>query len=382
VTITEATPAELHDWDRHTVDIAGGNVYQSRAWAEQRARVGWRPRYLVFGDGYRLLSLERPWRLIGGSSAYLSRGPVSAGEPVQATAARLAEAADWLIARGVDVIATDAEIEASSGYGALIEEHGFRPIEEIQPSRHRMALALDRGGDEEGDNDEAAYFRAFGESTRQLIRQCEKAGARIVRWDTRVPTEGMGDGFEASPAARRSGDGAATAPTAAALNRFYDLMVATAARRHFALRGRRSFVDWSLAGIAAGHTVYLEALTRDGELIGGATFYRHGGRLTYSHSADRADVRRTYPGVPRLLLWRAIQIASREGMSEFDMAGVDVRGARREPVEGEEMFGLYTFKRSFGATWIELTGNHERVARPWRYALGRVTARLPGGGGG
>jgi hypothetical protein len=44
------------------------------------------------------------------------------------------------------------------------------------------------------------------------------------------------------------------------------------------------------------------------------------------------------------------------------------------------MLGLYEFKRSFGATWIELTGNHERVARPWRYGLGRVTGRLLGAG--
>ena len=365
--ITEATPEQLVDWDRHTVDVPGGDVYQSRTWAEHRARIGWRPRYLVFEDDFRLLSLERPWRLVGGSSAYLSKGPVAAGEPAARTAERLGEAADWLVARGVDVIASDAEIRADTGYGALIEARGFQPIEEIQPSRHRLSLALDRG------DDETAYFRAFGESTRQLIRQCEKAGARIVRWDERVGVHGAGDGFEA-PACSTPAD------AAAAFDRFYELLQATAERRHFSLRSRRAFVDWSCAGLAAGHVVFLQVLTREGELIGGATFYRHGGRLTYSLSGDRADVRRSYPGVPRLLLWRAIQLAIREGMSEFDMAGVDVRGARREPVEGEEMFGLYTFKRSFGATWVELTGNHERVARPWRYALGRLTGRLPGGG--
>jgi lipid II:glycine glycyltransferase (peptidoglycan interpeptide bridge formation enzyme) len=63
-----------------------------------------------------------------------------------------------------------------------------------------------------------------------------------------------------------------------------------------------------------------------------------------------------------------------------DLAGVDVRGARREPAKGEEMRGLYQFKRSFGARWIELTGNHERIARPWRYGLGRVSGRLLGFG--
>ena len=39
------------------------------------------------------------------------------------------------------------------------------------------------------------------------------------------------------------------------------------------------------------------------------------------------------------------------------------------------MYGLYEHKRSFGATWVELAGAHERVIRPRRYALGRGLAR-------
>jgi lipid II:glycine glycyltransferase (peptidoglycan interpeptide bridge formation enzyme) len=373
----EATPEELVDWDRDTVDVPGGNVYQSRAWAEARSKLGWRPRFLVADDGYRLLSLERPWRLVGGAGAYLSKGPISAGEPVERTAERLEAAADWLFGRGVDVIASDAEIPADTGYPGLIEGRGFRPIEEVQPSRHRVALAL-RPGEPEG-----TYFAGFAMSTRQRVRQAEKAGLRVIRWDSRWP-EGP------QPAAAGAPDGGAQAesgfdvpPQGAdprmAFDGFYDLLEVTAARRHFGLGARAGFVDWSSAGLAAGQVILLEVRTPAGELVGGASFYRHGGRLTYSHSGDRADLRRAFPGVVHLILWRAIQLAVREAMIEVDLAGVDIRGARREPVAGEEMAGLYDFKRSFGATWIELTGNHEKVARPWRYGLGRATGRLPGG---
>jgi hypothetical protein len=361
----EATPEQLADWDRHTVDVPGGNVYQSRVWAEQRARLGWRPRFLVADDGYRLLSLERPWRLVGGSGAYISKGPVSAGDPVELTAERLEAASSWLFERGVDVVASDAEIPADSGYPALIEARGFRPIEEVQPSRHRVALEL------QADEPEGTYFAGFAMSTRQRVRQAEKAGLRVVRWDTRPDIRHSAwEGFEQP-------DPAVDPRTA--FDRFFDLLEITAARRNFGLASRRGYVDWSTAGLAAGLVVLLEIRTPDDELIGGASFYRHGGRLTYSHSGDRADLRRAYPGVIHLLLWRAIQLAVRESMIEVDLAGVDVRGARREPAEGEEMAGLYSFKKSFGATWIELTGNHERIARPWRYALGRATGRLPGG---
>jgi lipid II:glycine glycyltransferase (peptidoglycan interpeptide bridge formation enzyme) len=359
---TEATAEQLGDWDRYTVDRPGGNVYQSLAWAEHRAQLGWRPRFMIADDGFRLLSLERPWRIIAGSGAYLSKGPISAGEPVEHTAERLVVASEWLFRQGVDVLSSDAEIPASTGYGQLIEARGFKLIEEVQPSRHRVALALSPG------EPESSYLAGLATTTRQLIRNGEKAGLRVVRWDRR-PDPLPGEGFEAPPPG--------TTP-AEAFDRFYDLLEVTAARRHFGLGPRAAFVNWSCAGLDAGHVILLECRAADDELLGAATFYRHGGRLTYSHSGDRADLRRTYPAVSRLLLWRAIQIAVRQAMVEVDLAGVDVRGARREPVAGEEMAGLYDFKRSFGATWVELSGNHERVGQAWRYGLGRVLGRLLG----
>jgi lipid II:glycine glycyltransferase (peptidoglycan interpeptide bridge formation enzyme) len=60
----------------------------------------------------------------------------------------------------------------------------------------------------------------------------------------------------------------------------------------------------------------------------------------------------------------------------MDLGGVDVTGARREPREGEPMYGLYQHKLSFGGRWIELAGAQERVVRPTRYRAGRVAARV------
>jgi lipid II:glycine glycyltransferase (peptidoglycan interpeptide bridge formation enzyme) len=369
VAIHEAAQGELEGWDARTVEAAGGDVYQSVAWARYRERHGWLPRFLVFEDGFRLLSLERPWPLVGGSGAYLSRGPIAAGEPVERTAGRLRAAAGHLAGIGVDVVASDAEIEAATGYPALLRAAGFRPIEEVQASRHRMRLPLPDGADEE------KLLASFGSSTRQLIRAAEKAELRVIRYDGTIgdgPAAAVGEGFEAPPAGSL---GAAAQPV---FERLYDLLQNAAVRRHFHLGAKAAFVDWSVAGLAAGHVVYLEVRDSDDRLLGGATFYRHGGRLTYSHSGDRAELRSTYPGVVRLILWRAIQLAVRERLHEMDLGGVDVAGARRLPTEGEEMHGLYAFKRSFGAEWLELTGNHEWVARPWRYAVGRVTGRLVG----
>jgi lipid II:glycine glycyltransferase (peptidoglycan interpeptide bridge formation enzyme) len=60
----------------------------------------------------------------------------------------------------------------------------------------------------------------------------------------------------------------------------------------------------------------------------------------------------------------------------MDLGGVDVRGARDEPREGDPLYGLYQHKRSFGGRWVALTGAHERVFDPRGYALGRLAGRM------
>lgn len=358
--IHEASEAELEPWDARTVDVPGGDVFQSRAFGEYRARHGWRPRFLVFDDGFRVLALERAWPWIGGAGAYLPRGPVAAGEPPVTTADRLRAVADWLAAHGVDVVSSDAEIPAATGYSKLLVECGFRPIEEIQIARHRLGIPL--------DTDETAQFAVIDSKTRQRIRSAERRGTRILRYDAR-PGAPAGEEFElASPEAL------APAALESVMRAFHDVFDTTAGRRGFrsVLMGAEAFADWSVHAVGAGHAVYLEVRSPDDQMLGGAFFHRHGGRLTYAYAADRFELRHEFPGVVHLLLWRAIQLAIREGDHELDLGGVDVPGARRKPVRGEEMYGLLEFKEAFGGEWVEQAGNHEWVARSWRYAAGRV----------
>jgi lipid II:glycine glycyltransferase (peptidoglycan interpeptide bridge formation enzyme) len=138
------------------------------------------------------------------------------------------------------------------------------------------------------------------------------------------------------------------------------------------------FVDWWAAGLDAGLVVYLEARAATGSsgVLGGLLLYRHGNRLSTVHSADAPGVRDTHPGVMHLLRWRAIQLAIREGCDEMDLGGVDTGPDHREPGDGDPMAGLYEHKRSFGARWVAMTGAHQRVLRPSRYAIGRVAARV------
>jgi hypothetical protein len=351
-----AEPTE--DWDALAVDREGGHVYQSRAWAAHRAGAGWLPRYVVAGE-LRILALTRDWPLIDGGSAYLPKGPAPV-VPGDELGAGLWAATRALAAEGIDVVAADAEVPATDvAWASWLRRARYRPIEEIHPARHRMSLPLGDGADE------AAVFKAIGKSTRQRIRKAEKDGLLVVRHDALAGGE-AGDGFEASPSN--------VAP--AALDRFYDLLLATGERRHFTFGPRSDYLAWWRAGLEAGHVVHLEALTRAGEPpLAGLLLYRHGRRLTTVFSGDHDTARRDHPGALHLLRWRAIQLAIREGCVEMDLGGVDVPGARHEPREGDEMYGLYHHKASFGARWVEMTGAHERVIRPQRYAAGRLVSR-------
>ncbi|MDF2735497.1 MAG: peptidoglycan bridge formation glycyltransferase FemA/FemB family protein [Chloroflexota bacterium] len=352
-----ATPEEQADWARRTVQAPGGHVYQSLAWAEHRRASGWRPRFLRFDDGFAVLALERSWPFIGGASAYLPRGPIAAGEAAETTADRLAAVTDHLAGRGVDVLATDAELPADTGYGDRIRRAGFRPIPEIQPSRHRISLPLPPDAT---DDDVRA---GFGKSTRQRINGAERAGLRVARYDAAGWTDD--EGLFVLPAR----------PVGEALHGFYSMLESTGGRRGFHFGPRSAFVPWWQLAHDRGLLVYLEVNDDAGASIGGLALYRHGGRLTTVHSADRTGARTDHPGLMHLLRWRAIQLAMRERCNEMDLGGVDIGPYHREPVDGEPMFGLYEHKRSFGAEWVEMTGAHERVIRPWRYLAGRAAAR-------
>ena len=369
IAFREATPDELERWDDLTVRPPGGHVLQSRAWAEHRATRGWQPRYLVGDDGSAVLALLRTWPIVGGASAYIPRGPVpTAG--LDDAVARLDGATRWLAGQGVDVVASDAEVIAD-GYAERARALGFHPIEEIQPSRHRLSVRLDQPADED------RLLENVSKSTRQRIRQAERGGLTVFRFDAAPPPPQPGT----SPATADLEFATPMGTAEAALERFHGLASQTADRRHFALGSLASFLDWTTRAYASGFLVLLEAMDEADRSIAGLMLYRHGGRLSTVLSGDLEEARREHPGAFHLLRWRAIQAAVREGATEMDLGGVDVAGARHEPKEGEPMFGLYQHKRSFGAEWVELPGAHERVLRPWRYAAGRVAARVLRGRG-
>jgi len=354
--VREATAEELATWDEGVVDVPGGDVQQSLAWARHRARMGSSPHHLVLDDGSFALVLARRRRVVGGGRAYVPHGPVAVVADAAAVAGRLAAIAAWARDAGFDVVVADPQVPAATGLPLLLAGIGFTQVEEIGPSRHRMGVAIPAGATD------ADLLAGIAPKTRQQLLAAERRGVRIHRYDARAGDDDA-PGTEAPPPAQLA------EAAEAAFVRFHGLLVETGERRGFSAGSRTAAMDWWRAALGAGHLLLLEAHGAGGELVGAAAFYRHGERLTYSHSGDVPDLRPAHPGTMGLILWRALQLAAREGRTELDLGGVDLRGARRPPLPDEPTYGLLRFKESFGGRWIELTGAHERVLRPRRHAL-------------
>jgi lipid II:glycine glycyltransferase (peptidoglycan interpeptide bridge formation enzyme) len=376
--VHEARPEALAGWDDRTVRVLGGDVQQSRAWGEHRARTGWAVHHLEIDDGSAVLALGRPWPLLGGGRLYVPKGPVSAGATAAIVAERLAAVAGWARRAGYDAILADAEIPAATGYSGALAARGFRPVEEVGPSRHRVAAPIPAGADD------ARLLATIATTTRQMIVAAERHGMRVVCHDAaavKAAPRGEAPPGDTAPSGATPGPGLAVPQlerpaedATAAFERFHALLAATGERRGFSIGPRAAAIAWWRAALAAGFLVLLEARSADDAYLGAAIFYRNGERLTYAHSGDVVDLRRAHPGASRLLLWRALQLAAREGRSELDLGGVDVAGARSEPRPGDPMYGLLEFKRSFGGRWVELSGAHELVLRPGRARAGAAIA--------
>jgi lipid II:glycine glycyltransferase (peptidoglycan interpeptide bridge formation enzyme) len=327
-------------WDERAVEPPGGHVLQGTAWAAHRASLGWSPQFVTFDDDRVALVLTHPQPPLPGFVAYAPRGPIGAGDPPDAVAARAVALARWARDAGGTILAVDPELDADARYESALARRGFAETEEIQPSRHRLVLRFEPG------DDEAAVHARFGKSTRQRIRAAGSAGTTVVEDTAGEHLEALGE-----------------------------LLGATAERKHFTFSMEQGFVRWWRRVLETPYGRFRVAL-HDGRLVGGLIAYRQGGHLATAFSADRAELRKELPGTMHLLRWHVIREALDAGYPSIDLGGVDVRGARHKPEKGEATYGLWEHKASFGAEWVESAPAHEIVLRPWTYRAGLAAGRL------
>lgn len=256
---------------------------------------------------------------------YAPRGPVCDREDPKILA-ELCLAAEELAyrERGL-LLMLDPDAPAGSPFQTYMEANGFSEeksdsFDNIQP-QHVMRLSL-------VGHTEESLLEALPASTRYKIRLAGRKGVQIRQYSGPVPDREL-DAFSA-------------------------LMEQTGQRDHFIPR-QKEYFRCLLRELEQEAVLYLAYL--NGEPIAGTIGIYSGGKGWYLYGASANTHRETMPNYA--LQWEMICQAIRCGCSFYDMRGIP--GQIRED---DPLYGLYRFKKGFGAESCHFSGLLVRRYRP------------------
>jgi peptidoglycan pentaglycine glycine transferase (the first glycine) len=325
------------DWDRLVLSLPRAHVLQSSLWGDIKSRWGWSVHRLTWGAAGRewavAQALVRP--VAGGRLrlAYVPRGPIvrQADEPSR-WRELLGELGAWARRLGVAAVKIDPGVPSEwSGVTGAWRAVGCRPtVREVQ-FPNTMVSDLTMG--EEG------LLAAMKPKTRYNVRLAGRRGVKV-----------------------REG-------SAADLDAFHRLYRLTAARGGFAVRSWEYYRDAWTAFLEAGWGVLLMA-ERDGQALAGCLPVAYGPTAWFLYGASSDVGREHMPS--HLAQWESLRWAVRRGCRTYDWWGGPTRLDPDDP-----MWGVYQFKRGFGALLVQQTGAWDLPAHRGLYAVFRLaeTAR-------
>ena len=211
-------------------------------------------------------------------------------------------------------------IITSLGYKIKDDAKNFR--EEIQP---RYVFRLDIKGKTEDE-----VFANFHQKTRYNIRLATKKGV-VVKEGTRED-----------------------------LKEFHKIMVETGSRDGFIIRPLEYF-EKMYDELAPNHMKLLMAYYED-KPISGVIPIMYGNKTWYLYGASSNEHRNLMPNY--LLQWEMIKMAIQNKSDIYDLRGVSGVVDENHP-----QYGLYRFKKGFGADFTEFIGEVYMPYKPLRYNL-------------
>ena len=222
-----------------------------------------------------------------------------------------------------DVESSDEEFrKVVTNLGYMIKDDAKNFREEIQP---RYVFRLDIKGKTEEE-----IFAGFHSKTRYNVRLATKKGV-TVKEGTRED-----------------------------LKDFHRIMVETGARDGFIIRPL-SYFEKMYDELAPKHMKLLMAYY-DGKPISGVIPIMYGNKTWYLYGASSNSHRNLMPNY--LLQWEMIKIALERKDDIYDFRGVSGVVDENHP-----QYGLYRFKKGFGAKFTEFIGEIYIPFKPVRYKL-------------
>mgnify|MGYP005775968981 FL=1 len=309
------------------------NFQQSLEWAEVK-KPYWKPEVILAeDDNKKIIGSLCVWirkMPIFGNIMYASRGPVcdihdkNVLEQITQGAKELAKKYNAFVLRTEpDILSSDEEfrkIVTELGYKIKDDAKDFK--DEIQP---RYVFRLDIKGKTEEE-----VMAGFHQKWRYNIRLAGRKGV-VVKEGTRED-----------------------------LKEFHKIMVETGARDGFIVRSLEYF-EKMYDCLAPTHMKLLMAYYED-EPISGVIPIFYGNKTWYLYGASSNKHRNLMPNY--LLQWEMIKMAIARHDDVYDF-----RGVSGVVDESHPQYGLYRFKKGFGATFTEFVGEVYYPFKPLKYKL-------------
>ena len=309
------------------------NFQQSLEWAEIK-KPNWKPEVILAEDDDKnIIGSLCVWirkMPIFGNIMYASRGPVcdihdiSVMKQLTDGAKELAKKYNAIVLRiEPDVLKSDKtfrDIVTNLGYKIKDDAKDFK--DEIQP---RFVFRLDIKGKTEDE-----IFAEFHSKTRYNVRLATRKGV-VVKEGTRED-----------------------------LKEFHKIMVETGARDGFIIRPL-SYFEKMYDELAPNHMKLLMAYY-EGKPISGVIPIFYGNKTWYLYGASSNEHRNLMPNY--LLQWEMIKMAIARHDDVYDFRGVSGVVDENHP-----QYGLYRFKKGFGATFTEFIGEVYIPFKPLTYSI-------------
>ncbi len=315
------------------------NFQQSLEWG--KVKESWRNEVVLSTDetGKIIGSISVLIRKIPifGNLMYSSRGPVCDIHNKQVISDLTKGLRELAKKEKAFVLKIEPDIKSDDKeFRKIAEEAGFKIkddaknfADEIQP---RYVFRLDLKG-----RTEEQIFENFHSKTRYNIRLASKKGVEIK----------VGNRDD--------------------LKQFHKIMIETGARDGFVIRPL-SYFETMFDHLAPNHMKLLMAY-HDGQAIAGIILIMYGNKTWYLYGASSNSHRNLMPNY--LLQWEGIKSAISDGHDMYDF-----RGVSGVVDESHPQYGLYRFKKGFGAEFTEFIGELYIPFKPFVYKLYKISEKI------
>jgi len=319
---------EKDRYNRFVASHSKGHFLQLWEWGQVKEGMGWEKLPLILEEDGEirasLLILKRALPIPGLKKCifYSPRGPVVDLDSEELCRALFEGAARVAKDHGAIFLKIDPDVDhRNTEFDEILNRLGFRKnetglnFEGVQP---RFVFRLDI------TPSETALLENMHQKWRYNIRLASRKGVVIRQAESKED-----------------------------LRTFYDILLETARRDKFLIRGYEYF-EWIWDYMVLNGYGQIFVAEYEGQAISAALAMILGDKAWYLYGASSNEHRNVMPNY--LIQWEMIRWAKQQGCTMYDF-----RGVSGDLDESNPLYGLYRFKKGFGGEFTEFIGEYDQV---------------------